>query len=171
MTAHWIFQANPDRYDIGSALGALDTIAWRTPQYAASIVAGDGVVIWRSGAEAGVIAVGRVLDRPAERVTPPAEERFATGDDDNAPTTRVTIAVRRSKFQPKATVAELPGWADHQIITGPMGTVFQVTDAQWKAIAPLLPSLPDAPSGSVGRIPPAFAWGQRRKASCDKRLC
>jgi hypothetical protein len=64
MAAQWIFQANPTRFDIVGALEALDTIAWRVPQHTGSVAAGDIVVIWRSGPEAGIVGLGRVVADP-----------------------------------------------------------------------------------------------------------
>lgn len=64
----WILQANPDRFEIDRALRELEVIDWRVPQYAAEIQRGDGVVIWRSGPEAGVVGY-REGHLPPERGT------------------------------------------------------------------------------------------------------
>lgn len=162
MSSFWILQANPDHFDIAAALDSLSEMAWRTPQYAASIAPGDVVVIWRSGAEAGVVGVGRVLGYPAECAVSEAEQRFTLGGGEGERTTRVPISVRPSTFVPKSLVANLNGWSEHQIVTGPMGTVFQLSEAQWSMLAPQLPPPPEPPTAS-DVIPPTLGWDQRRK--------
>ena len=56
-----VLQANPKQYDIDAALGALDRIWWRVPQYTNEIRTGDVAVLWRSGKKAGIIGLGRVI--------------------------------------------------------------------------------------------------------------
>ena len=128
-------------YDVVAALDELDQIMWRTPQYAASIAPGDAVAIWRSGSDAGIVGVGRVVDYPGDRAEPAGEAKFTLSSTEAEQTTRAPIAVRPCGFVAKSLVAGLDGWAAHQIITAPMGTVFQVSDAQWATLVPHLPEL------------------------------
>jgi hypothetical protein len=71
MTSNWVVQANPASYKIDGALRELTEISWRVPQYTGVISPGDGVVIWRSGPDAGVVGVGRVTGFPAEGIPSP----------------------------------------------------------------------------------------------------
>jgi 5-methylcytosine-specific restriction enzyme B len=70
MSRAWFFQANPKLYDIDGALAGLDHIWWRVPQYASQLRVGDVALIWRSGADAGVVRVGRVTTEPQLRSAP-----------------------------------------------------------------------------------------------------
>jgi hypothetical protein len=70
------FQANPKLYDVDGALARLDHIWWRVPQYASRLCVGDVVLIWRSGADAGVVAdigsaCGSVSMVPVKLSAPP----------------------------------------------------------------------------------------------------
>ena len=65
--AAWIFQANPNRYDIVSAVQANRKDVWATNQHRTSIVAGDKVYFYHSGKNAGIYAVGRVVSLPFDR--------------------------------------------------------------------------------------------------------
>ena len=149
-------------YDIDAALAELDQIMWRTPQYAASIAPGDVVAIWRSGNDAGIVGVGRVAEYPGERTEPVEDAKFALSLNESERTTRVPLAVQPCDFVAKAVVAELAGWSAHQIITAPMGTVFQVSQAQWASLSSLLPDVPSVETVAIG-VPPAFGWEERRK--------
>ncbi|MGC2185261.1 MAG: EVE domain-containing protein, partial [Terriglobales bacterium] len=57
---YWIFQANPKYYDIDSALKRLSEQTWLVPQSHKQIQVGDTAYIWRSGQDAGIIAVASV---------------------------------------------------------------------------------------------------------------
>jgi hypothetical protein len=139
--AAWIFQANPKAYDIDAALDELAEIWWRAPQYTAELRSGDSVAIWRSGKEAAVVAVGRLASEPQLVRMSPRERRFVRAEsEDDDDSTRVLIRVRRCEPVSKDAVAALPELAEHAIIRAPMGTVFAVDDAQWSALASLVPT-------------------------------
>lgn len=166
MSRHWIFQANPQAYDIDAALREIDQIWWRVPQHTSEVQAGDEVALWRSGSEAGLVGVGRVLTQPQAR--PPGEDnsRFGQGgiEADNSVTTRVLISVGPTTFISKEKLRALPDFAAHQILTAPMGTVFPLSDQQWKALLPHLSGIPDfQPQAGPEALPPVFAWEQRAK--------
>lgn len=165
MARVWVFQANPERYDIDGALAALTTIDWWTPQYASEIRPGDTVVLWRSGDQAGVVGVATVEHGPRQAPPTPAEERFVRGEiprEEQA--TVVTLQVAATDLVPKSTVASLNGWGSHQIVTAPMGTVFPVTGDQWAELAPLLGSPPVVEVSEDPGWPQAFSWQQRTKS-------
>lgn len=164
MTSHWIFQGNPRQYDIDAALSVLTDIRWRVPQYTGSVAPGDEVVLWRSGDEAGIVGVGRITGPAMEMPSGAEEAQFVLDSThEGQRTTRVPMAVRPAPFVAKAAVAALSQMAGHQILTAPMGTVFPLTDAQWGALHPLLPKVPTYEPSEAPTLPPAFAWGQRRK--------
>jgi 5-methylcytosine-specific restriction protein B len=62
----WMFQANPDIFDIDQAISEESNLAWVVRQYRKEIHAGDRVYLWRSGPEAAVIATATVLTDPEE---------------------------------------------------------------------------------------------------------
>jgi hypothetical protein len=61
----WIFQANPKYYDIDAALVSLREMSWSVNQYKQSVNPGDAVFLWKSGADAGILAGATVLTSPA----------------------------------------------------------------------------------------------------------
>lgn len=166
MSRAWIFQANPDSFDIDAALEQLTQISWRVPQHTADIHRGDVVMLWRSGPDAGFVGIGRVVSEPKELEPGPAERVFARGAEENpVPATRAPIEVRPVPFVSKGMVRDLDGMRDHAIITGPMGTVFALADEQWDQIQTVVPAPPGLEVAEPQPpLPPVFAWPQRLKA-------
>jgi predicted RNA-binding protein with PUA-like domain len=63
-TSYWIFQSNPNYYDLTGAIDELTEITWAVNQYKKQIHAGDKVYLWESGKDAGILAVATVLSDP-----------------------------------------------------------------------------------------------------------
>lgn len=64
MARTWIFQSNPKLYDIDAALNERRVIYWRVPQFFEQLQAGDRVLIWRSGKQAGIVGSAVSLSDP-----------------------------------------------------------------------------------------------------------
>jgi len=69
----WIFQGNPDVFDMTEYLSKNDDILWSAKQYRSEIEVNDEVFMWRAvgknkKARSGVIAVAKVVEKPYERV-------------------------------------------------------------------------------------------------------
>jgi predicted RNA-binding protein with PUA-like domain len=160
----WILQANPKQFDIDAALSALGEIWWRVPQYTADVHANDIAVMWRSGKESGIVGVGRIVTDPQQRAFDPAELSFLRNPEESVDdATRVLVRFRRCDLIPKDVVKALDGLSDHPIVVAPMGTVFPLTEVQWAALEPLLPTIFAATSEALPELPPSFAWAQRTK--------
>src|SRR5690242_10534490 len=76
----WIFQCNPDRYDLPGALRESSVETWLANQSRSEIKAGDSVYLWETGKEAGVLAVATVISDPAVMPQSPGEAKFSLGD-------------------------------------------------------------------------------------------
>lgn len=162
MSRTWILQANPKHYDIDAALRTLDRIWWRVPQYTAQVEPGDVAVIWRSGRAAGIVGVGRIVSAPQLREAPPEEDPFILSREEaRRDDTQVLVLLRPAPFVAKEQVAALPDFAGHPIVTGPMGTVFSVSDVAWGALRVLVPEPPDSVDEPSEPLPASFAWAQR----------
>ena len=72
-SAAWVFQGNPRYWRIDDFLrdvrgGRVDPrVTWLVTRYARRIAEGDRVYLWRAGAEAGVVALARVVGAPGPR--------------------------------------------------------------------------------------------------------
>jgi hypothetical protein len=163
-TRAWFFQANPKYYDIDAALGALDRIWWRVPQYTNEIHVGDSIVLWRSGKKAGIVGLGRVVSEPQWRAMEKAEEPFVLSDEEGADdVTRALIRVQGIPFIAKEHIQAIAELQKHQIVIAPMGTVFPIAGSEWTALSRFLPQPPEVAEGARSALPPEFAWSQRTK--------
>jgi hypothetical protein len=77
----WIFQGNPDEYDIDGYLASRPSqVVWLVTRYANEIASGDRVYLWRNQgkakAVAGVIAEAIVTEPPTLRSEDPEGARF-----------------------------------------------------------------------------------------------
>jgi hypothetical protein len=166
MNKTWLFQANPKMYDIDAALAQLEEIAWRVPQHTSEIQPGDVAVLWRSGQEAGIVGVGRVLEHPYMQADDQAEEPFVLAPEVAGVDTRVRIRVKSTPLVSKDQIKSIEGLENHPIITAPMGTVFPLQVDLYERLRPLLAEPPafDKPIEADPMYPAVFAWGQRSKS-------
>lgn len=137
MAGTWIFQCNPKMFDIDSALQHINLFWWRLPQYKNVVRPGDTALMWRSGKDAGIVALGHVIDGPEVRGDHPDELQFElTGGGET--TLRVLLDLRSCRFVSKAELRDLPLISQHRIVRAPMGTVFKLDANEWAEIRPLL---------------------------------
>lgn len=163
-TRAWFFQANPKQYDIDAALGTLDRIWWRVPQYTNEIRTGDVAVLWRSGKKAGIVGLGRVIGDPQQHTMDPAEKPFALIEEESAQdVTRALIRVQAAPFISKEQIRSIADFQQHKIVVAPMGTVFPISSTQWTTLGRLLPQPPEVMEGVGSALPPGFGWSQRSK--------
>ena len=163
MSRAWFFQANPKLYDIDGALARLDHIWWRVPQHTSQLRVGDVVLIWRSGTDAGVVGVGRVMTEPQVRSAPdPSEVPFVLRDV-KEPATEVRVRVQPTDLIKKETVRALPALENHPIVVGPMGTVFPIDDEAWAQLSALVAAPPEVPDAATADLPSPFHWRHRVK--------
>jgi predicted RNA-binding protein with PUA-like domain len=160
----WFFQSNPKYYDVDAALASVDRIWWRVPQYTGEIRSGDVVALWRSGKNAGIVGLGRVVAEPQLRAMDPAEKSFVLADEEAADNvTRALVRVTAVPFVTKERVRAVAKLQHHQVVVAPMGTVFPVSTDEWAALSPLLPAPPGPVAAEKSALPPVFAWPQRAK--------
>lgn len=89
----WIFQANPGKYDIHTSLRREAEELWNCNQHFRRIKAGDRVLIWISGEDAGVYAVGTILTDPDLKPDTPRGQGYWT-DPRNGRQERPRVRVR-----------------------------------------------------------------------------
>ena len=77
----WIFQGNPDEFDIDGYLSSRPAqVVWLVNRYASDVTIGDRVYLWRNQGQtravAGVVAEGIVIEPPALRPEDPEGVAF-----------------------------------------------------------------------------------------------
>jgi hypothetical protein len=132
----WIFQGNPNRFDIDDYLTRYSYIYWSAPTNQKEFDVGHKAFIWRSGVQAGLVAVGIIKEKPIPRKDVQIPE--ALGDDlwvsqlDEPTEIKVGIEIEDTRlteeegFVSRDTVKLNPILSKNRIISNPVGTVFRL---------------------------------------------
>ena len=140
----WIFQANPNKYRIEEALRDKSEDYWNLRQHAAAVHIGDRVLIWVSGDEAGIYALGTVMTEPAIRAdAPEAGPYWRPPESGVRPRPRVLVRFDNTFLdQPlkKTFLLTDPILQGLRVISFPRATNFPVSDEQWQALQQWLPA-------------------------------
>lgn len=135
----WIFQANPTVFDIDRAVSEESEMTWVVRQYAKEVRKGDRVYIWRSGPEAGVIAMATVTSDP-EVLPGVADSPYALKPESlEKSELRVRLKIGDVLSSPinRADLLEDPVLKDLEVITFPNATNFRVSPEQDEALRDL----------------------------------
>ncbi|MBW1702069.1 MAG: EVE domain-containing protein [Deltaproteobacteria bacterium] len=135
--AAWIFQANPKYFDIESAVKSLKLRTWSVKKYKNRILPGDKAYIWQSGSNAGILAVGKVLDKPKQLPFPEDEKPFVRKEGRfKEIDTRVRVKINKV-LDPLVFKKDLlynPMLSNLQIIKAPQGAVFPLSAEENEAL-------------------------------------
>ncbi|MBF0227602.1 MAG: EVE domain-containing protein [Desulfobacterales bacterium] len=140
----WVFQGNPNKYDILNALSDKDignTIHWLVSQNKRKIHKGHLVLLWMSGKEAGIYALARVECEPAIMTENGPEKKYWIVANENKINTRVQLSIlKRFINKPilKKDLLDIPQLSKLSILKQFQGTNFPVKDSEWKIIYQLM---------------------------------
>ncbi|HZU14502.1 MAG TPA: EVE domain-containing protein [Chloroflexota bacterium] len=153
----WIFACNPKFHNLAADLPLYaegDTMNWSIRQHREEIHAGDRVILWMGGEDAGLYATGILAGDPYDRyweVSPPeAERRPYMASARWADLTFTCIFPRpitRRELMAHPILRDLP------MLRARRGTNFPVTPEQWGALQPLLPPPNDWAERAVRSLP------------------
>jgi hypothetical protein len=128
----WLFQGNPQRFEgMAEHLATAqpgDVGRWSVSRYADEMQAGDLLLLWISGPEAGIYALGELVHIPylAE------ENDFGDTFVDYRYLDVLDPPLRREDLR------QHPVLQDLGVLRFPQGTNYRVTEEQWLALEPLL---------------------------------
>jgi predicted RNA-binding protein with PUA-like domain len=142
----WIFQENPKRYDIVKALDDPEIgneISWSVKQHKNEISKGDVGLIWRSGDEAGIYAIGEILNNPMMMKDTEAEKKYYLIDSDEGDLLRLMVKIKivtKLIDNPilKTQIKEIRELQNLSILKMWRGTNFPVTADEWNQIKKIL---------------------------------
>lgn len=145
----WIFQASPKIYDI---VGALDDdeigniIHWEVNQHKYEIFEGHIGIIWKSGIEAGIYAIAKIISNPEMLKETPAERKWRIDDSDNGEERlRVKLNIIKKSFKcllSREIIKNSNELKDLKIVKQPFaGTNFPVTPDEWFKIKQMIEKL------------------------------
>jgi predicted RNA-binding protein with PUA-like domain len=140
----WIFQANPQRFDILNALNdeKINEDVWLVNQHKKEIRQGDIGLIWMSGKEAGIYAVVDIISNPEFLMDSPDSSKYWVSDEDKQQT-KLRIKYKfKIKFPDKPIYKQelknIPELSHLSILNFFQGTNFPVTDEEWKIISAII---------------------------------
>ena len=136
----WIFQSNPQYFDLEAAVRAVSKLTWLVKTHAAEIHPGDPVYLWESGPHAGIVARATVRSDPSELPEDEQSRPFVReASRFEKPELRVWLEIEQvlTERLTRASLLEHPELSGLSIIKGPQGTSFAVTTAEAKALAAL----------------------------------
>ena len=160
----WIFQANPELFDVRAASSKLDEFTWLVRQYEDQIAAGDRVFLWESGADGGIVATATIVAAPSSIPMGQGEQTFvfsAEKSSGNQVRVRLRIDKRLDPVLNRSELLEVPGLRELSILRQPAGTNFPVTPEQAATINQLLEEAgsanPIAPRKDLAAVHQSFA--------------
>lgn len=135
----WLFQGNPDRFNVDAYLASRTEFCWSVRQHRSRIKVGDRVYLWRSGKDAGIIAVAEATSDVMLLPDDAREFWVEPAADEVGPAHRVKLRLLLNRSDSpllRARVREaLPGF---HFIKSPQGTNFTVTPEENQVIESLL---------------------------------
>lgn len=141
----WIFQCNPDRWDLVAALQKPVPFRenWATNQHAEEMQIGDIVYLWKAGEDAGIYGISHIISDVYETPGDEFGER------------KVDLLVEWPVPEPllREQLKEDERTAGMRIVTNPQGTNFRLSDEENAAIREML-GLPEESYYSL-----AAKWG------------
>ncbi len=155
---NWIFQLNPDRFDIAASDEADRPRRFNVARYRDQLRPGDSAAIWESGPHAGVYGLATIAANEAgepdiyERVIEP-NSGFRHEEDIGQ--RMVTVNFRDdARWLDKPILRSIlkgdPRFEDAPILIAPFqGNPFPVTDDQWRAITSRLSDDDDYPNERI----------------------
>jgi energy-coupling factor transporter ATP-binding protein EcfA2 len=139
--AAWIFQANPEIYDVRAAIHTLPEIMWLALQHKDEILPGNRVYLWESGPTGGIVGVAEVLDPVSAREEPTREAPFVRDSQKlSGPQPRVNLRMRRivDPILPRGKIQAHPKLANLSILRQAQGTNFPVTSEEDEVLSGML---------------------------------
>ena len=141
-SAFWIFQANPAIFDVDSAVQQLHELTWTVRDQAERNAAvGDKVFLWRSGKDAGIVAVATIVDRAKNIEAPDTEQPFFIDKARfSGPSPRVRLRTNLIVSPPllRSTIAAEPRLKDLSILKFAQTGAFRVPPVEAEALMELL---------------------------------
>jgi predicted RNA-binding protein with PUA-like domain len=137
--AYWLFQGNPKYYRLDEAIADFSEMYWTMGRYGKEVAPGDGVLIWRAGAAAGIVAIAEILTPAMAQVEELDGAYWIERKVQAKPKVRIRFT-RKLRDRPilKTTCKEDPILKSLPVIRQPNGTNYKISPEQWQRVFELL---------------------------------
>jgi len=153
----WIFQCNPDSYDLSGALRDSSVDTWLANQHRSEIKTGDTVYLWETGKLSGILAVATVLSDPAMMPQSPGDAKFNVGGRDlSGDRLRVRLQIDKI-LTPRLLKTDLiknPILANLPNLKFANATNFKLSSEEATALAEIVAALSPEPEEEEAQPPP-----------------
>ena len=141
-TNYWVFQGNPNIYDINSALRQGHVKSWKVAAHKESIKPGDKVILWQTGDEAGCYALGKVISE-VDKIREEEDELqyylVPSVSNDTNDTERVQLEIITNLVERPilwSLIKDNPVFENFK--AGNQGTNFSATEKEFKTLAKMV---------------------------------
>lgn len=154
---YWVFQANPTRYDLATALGQRKEMAWLALQRARTMRVGDRVFMWEAGPNAGIVGYATIIKAPENSPFPDDEIPFSR-DPEKFEGLQPRVRLRiEGTVSPRVTKAELEAHLQLRelaIVRAPRMTNYLLTPDQGRTLEALVADRARTVSQPISRPEP-----------------
>ncbi|MBM4418414.1 MAG: EVE domain-containing protein [Chloroflexi bacterium] len=154
----WIFQANPQLWNLRAALQILTHMTWLVNRHRDEVRQGDHVYLWESGREGGLWASAEVLTDVEDLTDRPEEAQFRVESEPiegTCPRVRLRVLRALSQPVPRQALKADPRLAQMTLLRFAQGTNFPVTDEEAAVLKQYIAG--QAPPDSTAASKSAFA--------------
>ena len=138
----WIFQANPNKFNVISALTDKAVDSWRVENYKNEIKNGDMAIIWVSGKYAGIYAIAEITSDPRFMSISSKSEKYWFDQGlkkDSVYRADLKITKNLVNFPiPRKCLLYIPGLKQLSILNFARKTNFPVTKSEWEIMKKLI---------------------------------
>lgn len=132
---YWVFQGNPEIYDITKALEEGHLKSWKVAAHKDKIKIGDQVILWQTGKQSGCYAVAEVTSDVKVFEEEKIEQQYYINLTDSSPTERVTIRIINNLVEDPILWSDIK---DNPIFSefkaGNQGTNFSATEEEFETL-------------------------------------
>lgn len=138
MENYWLFQCNPNYYNIVGALNTGFPIKWRVTAHKSRIRLHDKVILWVCGSEAGCYALAEITSRLELTSSYEWEKDFQLDGEEDELKDMIEITILHNLANRPIFKAQILGISDlEDLKAGRQGTNFSATAQQYEALKKL----------------------------------
>jgi predicted RNA-binding protein with PUA-like domain len=141
----WVFQSNPQRYDILNAVADKELIedVWEVKRYKDEVRLGNVCLVWMSGKESGIYAVGDIISNIEPMKESAVSAKYWVQDEDRyrlRPRVKIKYVLRLTNNPiMREELKNIPKLRKMEIIEQPHAmNPFRVTSDEWEIILDIL---------------------------------
>ncbi|MDX1279193.1 EVE domain-containing protein [Oceanihabitans sediminis] len=133
--SYWIFQGNPNIYNITNALKAAHLKSWKVVAHKDKIKIGDQVILWQTGDKSGCYALAEVTSEVGVFKEEAFEQQYYLNQDESEDTDRVKIKITKYLADNPVLwedIKDNPVFSNFK--AGNQGTNFSATEEEFNAL-------------------------------------